>query len=69
MAIKVNFIKVQEGDFLNARLNLIPTVHRSGSCKQRSLSKFIAPLLDKELRKVIRHINMLLPHFLQPERK
>ncbi|XP_022921257.1 ATPase family AAA domain-containing protein 2-like [Onthophagus taurus] len=69
MKINIYNLVVQEIDFLNARMNLVPTAQRLGNYRARKLSPFIKPLLQRQLDKIIKYINILLPQFTQPFKK
>ncbi|KAK9731372.1 ATPase family associated with various cellular activities (AAA) [Popillia japonica] len=67
--IEAQSIVIDEIDFLNARTNIIPTNQRLGSYRIRRLTPFIRPLLQKQVDKIIRYIQVLLPQFTQPFKK
>ncbi|GJQ79242.1 hypothetical protein Trydic_g5486 [Trypoxylus dichotomus] len=67
--IEAESIMIEEIDFLNARMNIVPTNQRLGNYRVRKLSPFIKPLLQRQLDKIIRYIQILLPQFTQPFKK
>ncbi|ENN70820.1 hypothetical protein D910_07747 [Dendroctonus ponderosae] len=61
-------LKVDECDFRNARLCMVPSTQKNG-LKMRKLTSIIEPLLEGQLRKVMRSIQTFWPHFLQENYK
>ncbi|XP_057657765.1 ATPase family AAA domain-containing protein 2-like isoform X2 [Diorhabda carinulata] len=62
--IEMDALKVDECDFLQARLNLIPSSMKQG-LNIRNLSSIIEPLLKRQHNRIIKYIKILWPHFLQ----
>ncbi|KAJ8947865.1 hypothetical protein NQ318_010011 [Aromia moschata] len=56
--------KIEECDFLDAKLNLIPSSFKQGQ-KMRNLSHIVKPLLARQQNRILRYIQQLWPHFLQ----
>nr|CAH7764178.1 unnamed protein product [Callosobruchus chinensis] len=61
--IEVGSLKVGEGDFLEAKMNIVPSTVKQGH-KMRNLSHTIKPLLKRQQNRVIRYIQLLWPHYL-----
>ncbi|CAH2009539.1 unnamed protein product [Acanthoscelides obtectus] len=62
--IEAESLKVEESDFLEAKMNIVPSTVRQGH-RMRNLSHIITPLLKRQQNRVIRYIQLLWPHFLQ----
>lgn len=62
-------LKVTEEDFTKACETIAPSIHRFGGCIQRKLTPFIRPLLQRQVDKIVGHIELILPHFLNPNEK
>ncbi|KAF2905664.1 hypothetical protein ILUMI_00516 [Ignelater luminosus] len=58
-------LKVQECDFLTARRNITPWIHRTPS-KMKKLSHCIKPLLQRQLNWILLQLQMIWPHFTTP---
>ncbi|XP_050295213.1 ATPase family AAA domain-containing protein 2-like [Anthonomus grandis grandis] len=56
-------IKVEECDFLGARLCQVPSTQKNGM-KMRKLTSIIKPLLEGQLNKIIKSIQSFWPHFM-----
>uniref|UniRef100_A0A6P7FZ38 Uncharacterized protein LOC114335737 n=1 Tax=Diabrotica virgifera virgifera TaxID=50390 RepID=A0A6P7FZ38_DIAVI len=66
--IEAASLRVDECDFLEAKLNLIPSSMKQGM-KMRNFSDVIRPLLIRQHKKIVKYINTLWPHFLQEEHR
>lgn len=61
-------MKVEECDFLNAKLNVIPSSQKIGT-KMRQLCPILRPLLERQIDNITSHIGAIWPHFLNPNYK
>ncbi|CAG9838409.1 unnamed protein product [Diabrotica balteata] len=66
--IEAASLRVEECDFLEAKLNLIPSSMKQGM-KMRNFSDVVRPLLIRQHKKIVKYINTLWPHFLQEEHR
>ncbi|KAL1512788.1 hypothetical protein ABEB36_002318 [Hypothenemus hampei] len=66
--IDPNKLRAEECDFLNARIDMVPSTQKSGM-KMRKLAPIIEPLLNRQLKKFINSIETFWPHFLQEDYK
>ncbi|CAH1110519.1 unnamed protein product [Psylliodes chrysocephalus] len=62
--IDADSLRVDECDFLEARINLVPSSIKQGLA-MRNLSNIVKPLLVRQHERIIKYINLLWPHFLQ----
>ncbi|KAL3285944.1 hypothetical protein HHI36_000459 [Cryptolaemus montrouzieri] len=61
-------IVVEEIDFLNARLNVIPSSQKIGT-KMRQLCPILRPLLERQINNIVSHVQAIWPHFLNARYK
>ncbi|XP_044747035.1 ATPase family AAA domain-containing protein 2-like [Coccinella septempunctata] len=61
-------MKVEECDFMNARLNVIPSSQKIGT-KMRQLCPILRPLLERQIDNIVSHVGAIWPHFLNPHYK
>ncbi|XP_076267711.1 ATPase family AAA domain-containing protein 2-like isoform X2 [Rhynchophorus ferrugineus] len=61
-------IKIQDCDFLSAKLNFVPTSLKTG-CAMRKLSSTVQPLLQGQLRNIMKSIKTVWPHFLKEDHR
>ncbi|KAK9880444.1 hypothetical protein WA026_011690 [Henosepilachna vigintioctopunctata] len=66
--IDPNKIQVEECDFMNARLNVIPSSQKIGT-KMRQLCPILRPLLERQIDNIVSHIDAIWPHFLNARYK
>ncbi|CAH1163487.1 unnamed protein product [Phaedon cochleariae] len=64
--IEANKLEVQECDFMEARLNILPSSLKQGQ-KMRHMSSIIKPLLIRQENKILEYSQLLWPHFFQEE--
>lgn len=57
-------LQVEECDFLNARMAIVPSTQKAGLI-MRKLATTIRPLLEGQLTKITTSIQRIWPHFLE----
>ncbi|KAJ8925463.1 hypothetical protein NQ315_009297 [Exocentrus adspersus] len=58
-------VPVDECDFLEAKLNLVPSSFKQSGQIMRNLSHIIEPLLNRQQNRILKYVQLLWPHFLQ----
>ncbi|XP_066139114.1 ATPase family AAA domain-containing protein 2-like isoform X2 [Euwallacea fornicatus] len=69
MKVDPEKLKVNDCDFREARLEIVPSTQRSSTTPMRNLTPTIKPLLEGQLKRIIKSIQDLWPHFLQENHK